>query len=112
MPCGASPRRMPALTRWIPNSPITLAATRLVRGILYSSAFRPLPLLIANLPVRAYKMPMTDRMHLPVPGSAERVLLHSCCAPCSGEVMEAMQASGLDLTIYFYNPNIHPREEY
>ena len=55
---------------------------------------------------------MTERMQLPIPGDAEKVLLHSCCAPCSGEVMEAMQASGLDLTIYFYNPNIHPRREY
>lgn len=26
--------------------------------------------------------------------------------------METMQASGIDLTIFFYNPNIHPREEY
>lgn len=56
--------------------------------------------------------PPEIRMHLPVPGGAGRVLLHSCCAPCSGEVMEAMVASGLDITIYFYNPNIHPREEY
>src|SRR5579872_7503375 len=55
---------------------------------------------------------MPTRMHLPIPAGTEKVLLHSCCAPCSGEVMEAMQASGLDLTIYFYNPNIHPREEY
>lgn len=56
---------------------------------------------------------MEGRFHIPVPdGSDGRVLLHSCCAPCSGEVMEAMLASGLDLTIYFYNPNIHPRKEY
>ncbi|MDE2029000.1 MAG: epoxyqueuosine reductase QueH, partial [Alphaproteobacteria bacterium] len=53
-----------------------------------------------------------QRLRLPVPGGATRVLLHSCCAPCSGEVIEAMLASGLDLTVYFYNPNIHPREEY
>jgi epoxyqueuosine reductase len=53
-----------------------------------------------------------QRMHLPVPDGIEQVLLHSCCAPCSGEVMEAMVASGLKLTIYFYNPNIHPRAEY
>ena len=39
-------------------------------------------------------------------------MLHSCCAPCAGEIMENMQASGIDLTIYFYNPNIHPRREY
>ncbi len=53
-----------------------------------------------------------ERMKLPIPDGVDKVLLHSCCAPCSGEVMEAMVASGLDITIYFYNPNIHPREEY
>jgi epoxyqueuosine reductase len=52
------------------------------------------------------------RMALPIPDGTGGVLLHSCCAPCSGEVIEAMVASGLDITIYFYNPNIHPREEY
>lgn len=41
-----------------------------------------------------------------------KVLLHSCCAPCSGEVMETMLASGLELTVFFYNPNIHPKKEY
>jgi len=46
------------------------------------------------------------------PGNARRVLLHSCCAPCVGEVMEAMIAAGIELTIFFYNPNIHPRREY
>jgi predicted adenine nucleotide alpha hydrolase (AANH) superfamily ATPase len=46
------------------------------------------------------------------PGGEKKVLLHSCCAPCSGEVMEAMLASGIDYTIYFYNPNIHPKREY
>jgi predicted adenine nucleotide alpha hydrolase (AANH) superfamily ATPase len=40
------------------------------------------------------------------------VLLHSCCAPCSGEIMEALLASGIDYTIFFYNPNIHPLSEY
>jgi hypothetical protein len=46
------------------------------------------------------------------PAGAKNVLLHSCCAPCSGEVMEAIAASGVEMTVYFYNPNIHPREEY
>jgi len=40
------------------------------------------------------------------------VLLHSCCAPCSGAMFEEMMAKGLDVTIFFYNPNIHPRDEY
>ncbi|HEY4174997.1 MAG TPA: epoxyqueuosine reductase QueH, partial [Rhodopila sp.] len=52
------------------------------------------------------------RPNLTPPGGTKRVLLHSCCAPCSGEVMEAMLASGIDYTIFFYNPNIHPRREY
>lgn len=46
------------------------------------------------------------------PNHSKKVLLHSCCAPCSGEVMEAMTASGIDYTIFFYNPNIHPIREY
>jgi epoxyqueuosine reductase len=53
-----------------------------------------------------------QRKPLSVPGGHKRVLLHSCCAPCSGEVMEAMQSSGIDFTIFFYNPNIHPLKEY
>ncbi|WP_313654978.1 epoxyqueuosine reductase QueH [Pantoea sp.] len=53
-----------------------------------------------------------QRQPLPLPDGHNKVLLHSCCAPCSGEVMEAMLASGIDYTIYFYNPNIHPLKEY
>ena len=45
-------------------------------------------------------------------GDDKRVLLHSCCAPCAGDLMERMQKSGIDLTIFFYNPNIHPKKEY
>lgn len=41
-----------------------------------------------------------------------KVLLHVCCAPCSCAILEGMKASGLDVTVFFYNPNIHPREEY
>jgi predicted adenine nucleotide alpha hydrolase (AANH) superfamily ATPase len=53
-----------------------------------------------------------DREILVLPEGARRLLLHSCCAPCSGEVMEALLASGIDFSIYFYNPNIHPIQEY
>lgn len=55
---------------------------------------------------------MTHRNKLTLPDEANKLLLHSCCAPCSGEVMEALLVSGIDYTIYFYNPNIHPRKEY
>lgn len=47
-----------------------------------------------------------------VPNGEKKVLMHSCCAPCAGELMEKMQKSGIDLTIFFYNPNIHPKREY
>src|SRR6201985_1349913 len=53
-----------------------------------------------------------ERPVLTPPGGEKKVLLHSCCAPCSGEVMEAMLASGIEYTIFFYNPNIHPQKEY
>ncbi|CDL83746.1 epoxyqueuosine reductase QueH [Xenorhabdus szentirmaii] len=53
-----------------------------------------------------------ERNSLPLPNGHNKVLLHSCCAPCSGEVMEAMLVSGIDFTIFFYNPNIHPLKEY
>mgnify|MGYP002784348992 CR=1 FL=1 len=49
---------------------------------------------------------------LEVPAGEKKVLLHSCCAPCSGELIEAMVKEGIDLTIFFYNPNIHPKKEY
>lgn len=47
-----------------------------------------------------------------VPEGENKVLMHSCCAPCSGPLIEKMAESGIDLTIFFYNPNIHPKKEY
>ncbi len=49
---------------------------------------------------------------LKTPHGEKKLLLHSCCAPCGGEVMEALIASDIAFTIYFYNPNIHPHAEY
>ncbi|MBO6218580.1 MAG: epoxyqueuosine reductase QueH [Treponema sp.] len=39
------------------------------------------------------------------------LLLHACCGPCSSYVIEYL-AQIFDITIYYYNPNIHPKEEY
>ncbi|HSJ01619.1 MAG TPA: epoxyqueuosine reductase QueH [Verrucomicrobium sp.] len=58
------------------------------------------------------ELQFNDREKLRPPVEGGRLLLHSCCAPCSGEVMEAIAASGIEFAIYFYNPNIHPRDEY
>ena len=39
------------------------------------------------------------------------MLLHICCAPCSTHVIDSLKAD-YDLDGYFYNPNIHPENEY
>ena len=53
-----------------------------------------------------------SRPELEMPGREKKLLLHSCCAPCAGEIMEAVAESKIDTTVFFYNPNIHPQEEY
>ena len=53
-----------------------------------------------------------SRIKLELPAQADKLLLHSCCAPCSGEVMETLLHSEIDYSIFFYNPNIHPVKEY
>ena len=53
-----------------------------------------------------------ERPKLETPNGESSLLLHSCCAPCAGEIMEAVAASEIKTTVYFYNPNIHPLQEY
>ena len=45
-------------------------------------------------------------------GAGERLLLHACCAPCSSAIVEWLLNNGYCPTIFYYNPNIWPREEY
>ena len=47
-----------------------------------------------------------------VPEGCTRVLLHACCAPCSSAIVEWLLAHGIEPVIYYFNPNIYPREEY
>ena len=42
---------------------------------------------------------------------APTLLLHSCCAPCSSYVLEYL-SDFFQITVFYYNPNIYPREEY
>jgi predicted adenine nucleotide alpha hydrolase (AANH) superfamily ATPase len=44
-------------------------------------------------------------------GRTPSLLLHSCCAPCSSYVLEYL-SSFFHITLFFYNPNIYPQEEY
>ena len=41
----------------------------------------------------------------------KKILLHSCCAPCSTAVIERL-ADEYEITILYYNPNIYPEDEY
>ena len=59
-----------------------------------------------------FKLDNYTRPKLELPNGADNLLLHSCCAPCSGEIIEAIAASKIKTTVFFYNPNIHPVDEY
>ena len=41
-----------------------------------------------------------------------KLLLHTCCAPCSVYCIESLRAEGIEPTVYWFNPNIHPYMEY
>ena len=43
----------------------------------------------------------------------QKLLLHSCCGPCSSACIERLLAeTDYEITIFYYNPNIYPQEEY
>ena len=42
--------------------------------------------------------------------SKPKLLLHSCCGPCSTEVIDFLK-DYFEITIFYYNPNIEPVEE-
>ena len=44
-------------------------------------------------------------------GKVPRLFLHACCAPCSSYVLEYLSRF-FSVTVFFYNPNISPKEEY
>ncbi|MBO4406505.1 MAG: epoxyqueuosine reductase QueH [Clostridia bacterium] len=41
-----------------------------------------------------------------------KLLMHTCCAPCSIECIAALREEGIEPTLFWFNPNIHPAEEY
>lgn len=44
-------------------------------------------------------------------GRVPKLLLHSCCAPCSSYVLEYL-SQYFEITVFYYNPNIYPEQEY
>lgn len=57
--------------------------------------------------IKSYK----DLIQLIEENKKYKVLLHSCCGPCSSACIELMK-NGLNVDIYYYNPNIDTEEEY
>ena len=55
---------------------------------------------------------MSGHSSIIVPEGCHQLLLHACCAPCSSAIVEWLLAHDIEPVIYYYNPNIYPREEY
>lgn len=53
----------------------------------------------------------TDKITAELGETRPKLLLHSCCGPCSSYVLEYLSRF-FELTVLFYGPNIQPREEY
>ena len=43
---------------------------------------------------------------------SKSLLLHTCCAPCSVYCIDSLRSEGIEPTVFWYNPNIHPYVEY
>ena len=41
-----------------------------------------------------------------------KLLMHTCCAPCSVYCIDSLREEGIEPTLYWFNPNIHPYMEY
>ena len=55
---------------------------------------------------------MKKKTDILIPEGLHEVLLHACCAPCSSAIVEWMLQHDIRPTIFYFNPNIYPREEY
>lgn len=55
---------------------------------------------------------MSRKENFEFPYGQKKVLLHTCCAPCSSAIIEFLLAHEMEPVIYYCNPNIYPYEEY
>ena len=55
---------------------------------------------------------MKKKNDIEIPEGISQVLLHACCAPCSSAIVEWMLQHNIRPTIFYFNPNIFPYEEY
>ncbi|MDR1525529.1 MAG: epoxyqueuosine reductase QueH [Tannerella sp.] len=52
------------------------------------------------------------KLKIEAPGGETKILLHACCAPCSTAIVECLLENDIRPTLFYYNPNIFPDEEY
>lgn len=59
-----------------------------------------------------YFCSMFKKALFPLPVETDKIVLHSCCAPCSTAMVDYLVEQDIKPLIYYYNPNIFPQEEY
>jgi epoxyqueuosine reductase len=63
-------------------------------------------------PIIRFQQWLDDKIHeIKENKIVPKLLLHSCCAPCSSYVLKYLSPY-FSITVFFFNPNIHPKEEY
>ena len=60
---------------------------------------------------RNYQLELEHILNSIGPGSPPKLLLQSCCAPCSSYVLEYL-SNYFSITVFYFNPNIYPEEEF
>lgn len=63
-----------------------------------------------SVPKRNYRIEQ-EKIIKAFEGTPPRLLLHSCCAPCSSAVLEYL-SEHMAITVFYFNPNIFPEEEF
>lgn len=58
-----------------------------------------------------YKIMLAEIDHMDIKDRRVKLLLHSCCAPCSSHVIQLL-SKYFDIEVLFFNPNIYPEYEY
>lgn len=67
--------------------------------------------IVADTDILYYTM-KKKKNDIEIPEGINRIMLHACCAPCSSAIVEWMLAHDVRPTIFYFNPNIWPHEEY
>ena len=67
---------------------------------------------IRDLPKRNYQKELDELLsQIKESGKRPKLLLHSCCGPCSSYCLSYLHEY-FDITVFYFNPNIDPQEEY